>query len=71
MLLTECSMADNVALTQPSIEFVQPCNLCPHMKLITLAKIRDCLASLAPEVDVDPAIAEAARRSVHRMLERS
>jgi quinolinate synthase len=71
MLLTECSMADNVALTQPSIEFVQPCNLCPHMKLITLAKIRDCLASMSPVVEVDPATADAARRSVQRMLQSS
>lgn len=68
LLLTECSMADNVAVSHPEIRFVRPCNLCPHMKRITLANIRDCLQRLSPRVELDPSIAERARRSVMRML---
>src|ERR1700737_1376325 len=66
--LTECSMSDNVALQYPDLEFVRPCNLCPHMKRITLPKIRHSLEAMTHEVTVDPAIAERARRTVERML---
>ena len=69
MLLTECSMADNVARVHPQIRFVRPCNLCPHMKRIILANIRDCLERLAPAIEVPVAIAERARNSITRMLE--
>ena len=69
VLLTECSMSDNVALQYPDLEFVRPCNLCPHMKRITLPKIRRSLEAMSHEVTVDPAIAERARRTVERMLE--
>ena len=68
VLLTECSMSDNVALQYPDLEFVRPCNLCPHMKLITLPKIRPSLETMTHEVTVDPAIAEPARRTVERMM---
>src|SRR6266436_4921361 len=68
VLLTECSMSDNVALQYPDLEFVRPCNLCPHMKRITLPKIRRSLETMSHEVTVDPEIAERARRSVERML---
>jgi quinolinate synthase len=68
VLLTECSMADNVSVGYPDIEFVRPCNLCPHMKRITLPKIRRALETMTEEVTVDPALAERARRSVERML---
>jgi quinolinate synthase len=68
VLLTECSMSDNVALQYPDLEFVRPCNLCPHMKRITLPKIRRSLETLTHEVTVDPAIADRARRTVERML---
>jgi quinolinate synthase len=68
VLLTECSMSDNVAARNPDIEFVRPCNLCPHMKRITLAKIRRALERNQYCVDVDPAIAAPARRAVERML---
>src|SRR5271167_1335632 len=68
VLLTECSMSDNVALQYPDLEFVRPCNLCPHMKRITLTKIRHSLETMTHEVTVDPAIAEGARRAVERML---
>ena len=68
VLLTECSMSDNVAVMYPDIEFVRPCNLCPHMKRITLPKIRHSLETMTHEVTVDPAIAERARHAVERML---
>src|SRR3954453_4811589 len=69
VLVTECSMSDNVALQYPDIEFVRPCNLCPHMKRITLANIRRSLERLEHEVTVDPALAGRARRAVERMLQ--
>jgi len=68
VLLTECSMSDNVAVDHPDVEFIRPCNLCPHMKRITLGNIRDALENNRHEVTVDPAIAEPARRAVERML---
>ena len=68
VLLTECSMSDNVALQYPDLEFVRPCNLCPHMKRITLPKIRRALKTLTYEVTVEPAIAARARQAVERML---
>ncbi len=68
VLLTECSMSDNVAVMYPDIEFVRPCNLCPHMKRITLKNIRHALETNTHEVRIDPAMAERARRSVERML---
>jgi quinolinate synthase len=69
LLLTECSMSDNVAAVHPEIRFLRPCNLCAHMKRITLANIRGCLERLAPRVEVPEEIAPAARRAVLRMLE--
>ena len=69
VLLTECSMADNVSVHHPDIDFVRPCNLCPHMKRITLPNIRHALETMQEEVTIDPALAERARRSVERMLE--
>ena len=69
MMVTECSMSDNVSAELPEVEFIRPCNLCPHMKKITLAKIKDSLETLTPEVVIDPEIAARARRSVERMLE--
>jgi quinolinate synthase len=68
VLLTECSMADNVSVNHPDVAFVRPCNLCPHMKRITLPKIRRSLETMTHEVTIDPALAERARRSVERML---
>ena len=69
VMVTECSMSDNVAAESPETEFTQPCNLCPHMKRITLPGIRDSLRDMQHEVIVDPTIAEQARASVERMLE--
>lgn len=68
VMITECSMADNLRAELPDVEMVQPCNLCPHMKRITLAKILESLVYLREEVTVDPAIAARARRSVERMI---
>jgi quinolinate synthase len=68
VLLTECSMSDNVALQYPDLEFVRPCNLCPHMKRITLPKIRRALETMRHEVMVAPEIAGRARQAVERML---
>jgi quinolinate synthase len=69
VLVTECSMSDNLAVEHPEVAFVRPCNLCPHMKRITLPKIRRALETMTHEVMIDPAIAEPARRAVERMLE--
>lgn len=69
MLVTECSMSDNVAVENPNVDFVRPCNLCPYMKMITLPKILDSLLFMKEEVDVDPAIAKRALRSVQRMID--
>ncbi len=68
VMVTECSMADNVQVELPDVEFVRPCNLCPHMKRITLPKILDSLVYLKEEVVIDLAIADKARRSVERMV---
>jgi quinolinate synthase len=67
-LVTECSMSDNVAVQYPDIEFVRPCGLCPHMKRITLRKIRRALQTMEGEVTIDPAVAAPARLAVERML---
>lgn len=67
-LLTECSMSDNVALDHPEVEFIRPCNLCPHMKRITLPKIRRALESLRVPVEIEAGIAAPARLAVERML---
>jgi quinolinate synthase len=68
VLMTECSMSDNVAVQHPKVEFIRPCNLCPHMKRITLSNIRQSLETLTHEVTIDPAIAWPAQRAVERML---
>jgi quinolinate synthase len=68
VMITECSMADNVQAELPDVEMVKPCNLCPHMKRITLQKIFDSLLFLREEVVIDPVIAARARRSVERMI---
>jgi quinolinate synthase len=67
-LITECSMSDNIALLHPEIEFIRPCNLCPHMKRITLSGIRHALETMSHEVNIDPALADPARRAVEAML---
>lgn len=68
VLMTECSMSDNVAVEHPEVEFIRPCNLCPHMKRITLANIRAALEQNRHEVTIAPEIAGRARLAVERML---
>ena len=68
VMVTECSMSDNVAVDHPDIDFVRPCNLCPHMKRITLSNIRRALETLTHDVTIDPVVAMGARRAVERML---
>jgi quinolinate synthase len=68
VMVTECSMADNVQVETPGVEFVRPCNLCPHMKRITLPKILDSLVYLREEIEIDPLIADRARQAVERMI---
>jgi quinolinate synthase len=68
VLLTECSMSDNVAIQYPDLEFIRPCNLCPHMKTITLGNIRHALETMRHEVTIDEGVAARARLAVERML---
>ncbi len=68
VMVTECSMSDNVAVEYPDVEFVRPCNLCPHMKRITLPKILRSLQTMQHRVEVEPEVAARARRAVERML---
>ena len=68
VLVTECSMSSNVAAETPDVEFVRPCNLCPHMKRISLQNIRDSLLYLQHEVTVPAEIAGRARLAVQRMI---
>ncbi len=68
VLVTECSMADNITAEAPKTEFTRPCNLCPHMKRISLPKILDSLLYMKEEVTVDPDVAARARVAVERMV---
>lgn len=69
MMITECSMADNVSRATPKTTYVRPCNLCPHMKRITLAKIQASLENMTHRVEIPDDVVEGARRAVTRMLE--
>jgi quinolinate synthase len=68
MLVTECSMSQNVQADIPDVQFIRPCNFCPHMKMITLPKILNCLLTMEEEVIVDPIVAARARKAVERMI---
>jgi len=68
MLVTECSMSDNVQVENPNVQFIKPCNLCPHMKTITLPKILDCLEKETNEILIPEIISRRARRAVERMI---
>lgn len=68
VMITECSMSDNLAVEHPDVDFVRPCNLCPHMKRITLDGVLASLETMAHQVEVDPEIAGRARQAVERML---
>ncbi len=67
MMVTECSMSDNVQIDNPNVKFIRPCNLCPHMKKITLPKILDCLENESNEIVMDENTIKKARKSVERM----
>jgi len=69
MMVTECSMSDNVQIDNPNVQFIKPCNLCPHMKKITLPKVLDCLENETNEILMSGDTIEKARRSVERMAE--
>ena len=69
MMVTECSMSDNVQIDNPNVKFIRPCNLCPHMKKITLPKILDCLENETNEIIMNKETIEKARKSVERMAE--
>ena len=69
LLVTECTMSDNVQVDNPNVQFIKPCNLCPHMNKITLNKIYDCLKNETNEIKIGHNIAEMARKSVLRMAE--
>ena len=68
VMITECSMADNIAAFNPKTQFLRPCNLCPHLKRITLGGIRTSLETMTTEVVIDPSVLDGARRAVERML---
>lgn len=68
VLLTECSMSDNVASANPDVEFVKPCNLCPHMKRITLENIFDALTEMKHEVLIDEDVRVQAKKAIDAML---
>jgi quinolinate synthase len=68
VMVTECSMSDNVAVEYPDVEFVRPCNFCPHMKRITLDGILHSLQTMTTEVVVDPIVAARAKKAIDRML---
>jgi len=68
VMVTECSMSDNVAVEFPEVSFIRPCNLCPHMKRITLPKVLWSLQNLTPTIEVEPDIAARARLAMDRML---
>jgi len=67
MMVTECSMSDNVQVENPNVQFIKPCNLCPYMKKITLPKILDCLEKESNEIVIPDNLFEKARLSVERM----
>ncbi|CAK9042057.1 L-aspartate oxidase (LASPO) (Quinolinate synthase B) [Durusdinium trenchii] len=68
VLITECSMSDNVATDNPKVNFVRPCNLCPHMKRISLPKILNSLQTMEHKVEIDPAVMDKARQAIERMI---
>ena len=69
IMVTECSMSDNVAIENPNVDFIRPCNLCPHMKRISLKKIYDAIRFNQHEVEVEKNIIDRARLAIDRMLE--
>ena len=71
MLVTECSMAANIADALPDVDFAKPCNMCPYMKKITLEKVLFSLHSMTTQVEVDAEVGAKARIAVERMIDLS
>ncbi|MGY6697127.1 MAG: quinolinate synthase NadA [Roseinatronobacter sp.] len=71
MLVTECSMASNISDAHPDVEFIGPCNMCPYMKMITLEKVLWSLHTMTTQIEIEPAVADSARRAVQRMIDLS
>ncbi len=69
VLLTECSMSDNVAAAAPDVDFIRPCNLCPHMKRISLENIYDALAEMKHEVTIPEDVRVRAKAAIQAMLD--
>jgi quinolinate synthase len=69
LMVTECSMSDNISVENPNVDFVRPCNLCPHMKTINLENILESLWNKEHEVTINPEIAIKAKQAVNRMIE--
>ncbi len=68
ILLTECSMSDNVAMANPKVDFVRPCNLCPHMKRVTLQNIYECLRDEKYEIEIPENVRVKAKKAVMDMI---
>ena len=68
MLVTECSMSDNVQVDNPNVQFIKPCNLCPYMKTISLPKVLECLEKETNEILIPEIIIKKAQRAVERMV---
>ena len=68
-LVTECSMSDNIQIENPDVNFIKPCNICPHMKSISLSNILDCLQNKKNEILIDSNIIERARGSIEKMID--
>ena len=69
MMVTECSMSDNVEVENPNVQFIKPCNLCPYMKTITLPKILDCLENETNEILIPDSVIIKARKAVTKMTD--
>lgn len=69
VMVTECSMSDNVASETTGVDFLRGCNICPHMKRINLENILWSLHTMTEEVTVDAEILEPARAAVQRMID--
>jgi quinolinate synthase len=67
MMVTECSMSDNIQIENPKVKFIKPCNLCPYMKKITLPKILDCLEKESNEIIIPDNLIKKARQAVEKM----
>ena len=69
LMVTECSMSDNISVENPNVDFVRPCNLCPHMKTINLENILESLWNKKIEVQVNPEVAIKAKQAIVKMIE--